>query len=231
MYLDPQNFIDIIVVVAGVLIALFINNFNDERKRKRRIKSILDIVRDNIKQDLQMIKNEYSILEKKFSTIEKIIRYKLKYEELSVDDKLLISTFLFTNPKHIIIRKEGYRLLKDADFNYNIDKNKVISDIISIYQLNITRLERDRDRIVSTAERNAINYVQEEWLHCDWLEYNVEKKEILPLPPSIENFIKKSLSSSHFINDVDYMGNVVSHYWDSLKDYENDLKRVLKLIS
>jgi hypothetical protein len=66
MYLDPQNFIDIIVVVAGVLIALFINNLNDERKRKRRIKSILDIVRDNIKQDLQMIKNEYSILEKKF---------------------------------------------------------------------------------------------------------------------------------------------------------------------
>ena len=66
MYLDPQNFIDIIVVVAGVLIALFINNLNDERKRKRRIKSILDIVRDNIKQDLQMIKNEYSILEKNF---------------------------------------------------------------------------------------------------------------------------------------------------------------------
>ena len=97
-----------------------------------------------------------------------------------------------------------------------------------MYQLNITRLERDRDRIVSTAERNAINYVQEEWLYCDWLEYNVEKKEILPL--SIENFIKKSLSSSHFINDVDYMANVISHYWDSLKDYENDLKRVLKLI-
>ena len=228
MYLDPQNFIDIIVVVAGVLIALFINNLNDERKRKRRIKSILDIVRDNIKQDLQMIKNEYSILEKKFSTIEKIIKSTIKYEELSVDDKFLIINVLFTNPKHIIIRKEGYRLLKDADFNYNIDKNKVISDIISMYQLNITRLERDRDRIVSTAERNAINYVQEEWLSCDWLEYNVEKKEILPL--SIENFIKKSLSSSHFINDVDYMANVISHYWDSLKDYENDLKRVLKLI-
>jgi len=228
MYLDPQNFIDIIVVVAGVLIALFINNLNDERKRKRRIKSILDIVRDNIKQDLQMIKNEYSILEKKIENIVKIIKSTIKYEELSVDDKILISKFLFTNPKHIIIRKEGYRLLKDADFNYNIDKNKVISDIISMYQLNITRLERDRDWIVSTAERNGINYVQEEWLSCDWLEYNVEKKEILPL--SIENFIKKSLSSSHFINDVDYMANVVSHYWDSLKYYENDLKRVLKLI-
>ena len=100
-----------------------------------------------------------------------------------------------------------------------------------MYQLNITRLERERDRIVSTAERNAINYVQEDWLHCDWLEYNVEKKEILPLPPSIENFIKKSLSSSHFINDVDYMASVAfQHYWESLEDYENDLKRVLKLI-
>ena len=229
MYLDPQNFIDIIVVVAGVLIALFINNLNDERKRKRRIKSILGIVRDNIKQDLQMIKNEYSNLEKKLSTIEKIITSTIKFEELSYNDKVLIHNFLFNHPSYIIIRKEGYRLLKDADFNYNIDNNKVVSDIISMYQLNIMRLERDRDLIASIAERNAMNYVQEEWLHCDWLGYTLEEKKI---PPSIENFLKKSLSSSHFINDLDYMAHVAfAIYWNSLELYEKDLKGVLKLIS
>ncbi len=55
---------EILVVVFGVLIAFFITNLKEERRRRKRVKSILDIVRLNLITDLKTIDKGFDKLEK-----------------------------------------------------------------------------------------------------------------------------------------------------------------------
>ena len=115
-----ESILDIMVVVFGVLIALFINNLNDNRKRKKRMTSILDIVKENMLQDIDMINKEIPRLEEKAVQIRRLLDSNIKYEELSFDEKKFFHSFLFAYPQTILIQKEGYRLLRDADLVVSI---------------------------------------------------------------------------------------------------------------
>ena len=47
-----QAIIDFIIVVLGIIFALFLNRINEKRKHKKRIHSIMNIVVNNMNQDL-----------------------------------------------------------------------------------------------------------------------------------------------------------------------------------
>jgi len=222
---DFHYLLDMLVVVFGVLIALFINNLNDKRKTKRRIRSILDIVKENMRQDIDMINKEIPILEKKANLMVRLLHSNIKHEELSLDEKIFLHSFLFAYPETIFIQKEGYRLLRDADFDYDIKKNKVLSEIITMYEGNILSLEREMERVIRTTEVNCINHIQDAWLYINFT--NKEKK----LHPSIENSLKQNINSSIFINEIDYLAKLMfGPFRGSLKRYKNDMERILELI-
>jgi len=221
-------FLEVLVVVLGVLIALFINNINDDRKRKIRISGVLDIIKENMRQDIDVINKEIQKLDKKADFISRLLDHKMKYEELSDEEKMELHNFLFAYPQLSFIKKEGYRLLRDADFDYNIKKDNILSEIIAMYEGNILNIERELDKFISITERNCINHIQDDWMHFNKDKYYQEKK----VDPSIENFLKKNLESSTFINEVDYLAKVVfGPFKGALEKYRNDMERILGLIS
>ena len=139
-----------------------------------------------------------------------------------------LHTFLFAHPQTIFIQKEGYRLLRDADFDYDIKKHKVLSEIITMYEGNILNLEREMERVIRTTESNCINHIQDTWLHWNKDKYYHENE----VHPSIENFLKQNLNSSIFINEIDYLAKLMfGPCRGSLEKYKNDMERILKLIS
>jgi len=224
---DFHYLLDMMVVVFGVLIALFINNLNDNRKKKRRIASILDIVKENMQQDINMINKEIQKLDQKADFISRLLDHKIKYEELLDEEKMQLHRFLFAYPQTIFIKKEGYRLLRDADFDYDIKKDRILSEIIAMYESNILNLERELDRFIRVTEINCFNHIQDDWLYFNTETYHQEKK----VHPSVENFLKQNLESSTFLNDVDYLAKIqFGPFRGALEKYRNDMERILGVI-
>lgn len=221
------HIIDLLIVVIGILIALFINNLNDERKRKKRIKIILEIIKENLTQDLEMINKEILVLEKKSNVISKILKNGNIYDQLSVDEKFMIFNFLFAYPPHISVNKEGYYLLKDADFDYDIKDQRILSDILNMYEKNILNIERELDRSIRTTEMNSLNHIQDNWTHSHLTECYREGK----ISDSIEESLKYNLGSSEFINEIDYTAKLFfGPFWSSLEKYKGDIEKILKVI-
>ena len=212
--------VEILVVVFGVLIAFFITNISEERKRRKRIKQRLEIVKLNFKTDIKTIEIETNLLNEKEKNVIKILDTNINNETLSDNEKILALTFLFNHPS-INIQKEGYYLLKDADFNYDTKSNKIVSEIITMYGFHIANIERQRDRVIRTSEINTINHMQDPWLY-----YNGHTKEG---ESKVLDYLKDIIDSESFINEIDYMASCAfNNYRMALEDYSSVINKILK---
>ena len=68
-----QAIIDFIIVVLGILFALFLNRVNEKRKHKVRIHNIMNIVVVNMNRDLVGIKSILKDIDYKFTLFNKSI--------------------------------------------------------------------------------------------------------------------------------------------------------------
>ena len=211
---------EILVVVFGVLIAFFITNIKEERKRRKRIKQILEIVKLNLRTDIKTIEKEITGLNEKEKNVMKILDPNINNETLSDDEKISALTFLYNHPS-INIQKEGYYLLKDADFNYDTKRNKIVSEIITMYSFHIANIERQRNRVIRTSETNTINHMQDPWLYYN--AYTTEGKE------KMLNYLKDTINSESFINEIDYMAQcALITYGRALEDYTTVIREILE---
>ena len=202
---------EILVVVFGVLIAFFISNFSEERKRRKRIKQILEIVKLNFRTDIEAFEKEITILNEKERIMSQIIDPNINNKTLSDDDKLKALFFLFDHPS-INIQKEGYYLLKDADFNYDAKKNKLVSEIITMYSSHIGDIERERDRVIRTSEMFITKHMQDPWLAAHQSTKEGRQK--------ILSYLESYINSDEFVNELDYMGQCVfGNYKITLEKY------------
>jgi len=213
---------EILVVVFGVLIAFFITNINEESKRRKRIKQILEIVKLNFITDINNIEKEITQINEMEQNITKILDPNINNESLNDDIKISSLVFLYNQPT-IEIQKEGYYLLKDADFNYDTKKNKIVSEIITLYSFHISNIERQRDRVIRIAEKNTFDHMQDPWLSRSF--NTVEGKD------KMLNYLNDSINSDSFINEIDYMAHwIFGNYKRTLEDYKATISKILERI-
>ena len=211
---------EILVVVFGVLIAFTIQNISEERKRRKRIKQILEIVKINFKEDIENIKKELDKLDNKKKSL--IGFTESKVDKKNLDDKIKFEALnLLLNHPTIELQKEGFYLLRDADFNYDTKRNKIVSEIITMYSYNFKEIERQRDRVIRTSEQNTINHMQDPWHYFDQ-GTEAGKKKIL-------NYLDKIIDSDFFINELDYMAQCVfGNYRRALENYLKAINLILE---
>ena len=213
---------EILVVVFGVLIAFFINNISAERNRRKRIKQILEIVKLNFEEDIKNIEIELEKLEHKEKVVVNILDSSVDKRKLSENIKLEILSFLLNHPT-IELQKEGFYLLKDADFNYDIKRNKIVSDIITMYSYHFKEIERQRDRVIRTSEQNCIKHMQDPWRYAD--QFTPEGKQMWL------DYIDNTINSDFFLNEIDYMAQCVfANYRSSLEKYKEKIVSFLKIL-
>jgi len=210
---------EILVVVFGVLIAFFITNIKEERKRRKRIKQILEIVKLNLRTDIKTIEKEITLTKEMEQKITKILDPNINNESLSDDVRLSSLQLLYNHPR-LNIQKEGYYLLKDADFNYDTKKNKIVSEIITMYSFHIVHIERQRDRVIRTSERNTIDHMQDPWLYHTQHTKEGQAK--------ILNYLETSIHSDSFINEIDYMTQCFGNYRRALEDYTTVIREIVE---
>tara|TARA_B110000196_G_scaffold273826_1_gene250450 strand:- start:6 stop:656 length:651 start_codon:yes stop_codon:yes gene_type:complete len=144
-----QAIIDFIIVVLGILFALFLNRVNEKRKHKARIHNIMNIVVINMNQDLAGIKYILKDIDYKSALFNKLQKGILMSEEELKE----CMHFAIDYPTHTI-GKRGYNLLKDARVDFEFKGSNLISKIIQNYDAYISIFKRHDNLEVKQAAEN-----------------------------------------------------------------------------
>ena len=130
-----QIIIDFSVVVFGILFALFLNRLNDKRKKEKKIKNILGIISSNMSTDIKSIDKMINHLEEHEHLVKDVVNGKIKSVKnspLKDSEIKFIQEFIGSFWK-ISMEKRGYYLLKDVNIDYELKDDRLLTEIIDMY--------------------------------------------------------------------------------------------------
>lgn len=207
---------EIILVVIGILIALQINNWNEERKESITERLVLEDLRDNIARNNQLIESTLEIfdqIDKSTHIVKTVFNTKSHYS-----DSL---SFHFSQS----VRHGGFRLRLNAD-GYESFKNTGFG---------IIRNEKLKGEILRLFEVTYANYQTElEWANASyigfygwWDDYffTTEKDFLIPLD------FDQIVSSKAFIGKINETMIIRESLKIAMMDCLNHNTAVLKLIN
>jgi len=133
---------EIVLVVIGILIALQINNWNEQRKENKELREYLYKIANNVKQDLvqvdslkirrdsvraRAIKSSEALIKQDFTNIRDIFRGQIVFYEF-----------------YFIPDKSGFEALKSSPFLGKINNTKVDS-LLSLYYSRVEKIHNDEE--------------------------------------------------------------------------------------
>jgi hypothetical protein len=147
---------EIVLVVVGILIALQINNWNENRKEEKILKEYLHKISDNVTQDIEQInglkirrdtvyaratRSGQALIKRDFSNIKVIFQGRITFVDF-----------------YFIPNNSGFDALKNSPFLGKINNTKVDSLLTLYYSL----VEKTRD--TEESFNNFINYTENQLL-------------------------------------------------------------------
>ncbi|MGK0413278.1 MAG: hypothetical protein ACJA1B_001481 [Polaribacter sp.] len=158
---------EIVLVVIGILIALSISNWNENRKQKETLHSIYQIIKEDITIDIAEINafiNEYdSIRKPAFLTVLNENHSKEEYlkhpEYLTVLDGF----------KDFKINERGFELLKNQSIDGRIDKQNLASKINLFYNQRLIEINIANAELMREFVSNISDYKQLPWFTSYYL--------------------------------------------------------------
>jgi uncharacterized membrane protein YgaE (UPF0421/DUF939 family) len=205
---------EIVLVVIGILIALSINNWNENQKQKKQLDAIYTTVEQNLKTDLKNIKLPIEFFENLDSTLTKILTTTYSKSFL---DSINETNYLECKPcksninmyEPYRIQDNGFELLKKYEDSESINGNEFSQDIIQFYTTKGNALTTFRDLLIKEAYSNLKYYEQFPW----YSDYSINKYN--------------SEAIAYFLNDQNYKNKAANfkifigrNYLKNLKDYE-----------
>ncbi len=172
--LSERNFIkylryafgEFIIVVLGILFALYINNLNEQRKANDRTVEILKEVQNDLGKDILNIDATISYYKQKKSTIDLILNDKLPYKYYKNNPAR--SKYLIMTAHHIKLYDNGYKNLMQNS-NDMPDKYKaIINPLYEIYVYNkyeVDLFDTKMDKI--TDDFNHILMIKFDWYYSE----------------------------------------------------------------
>ncbi len=215
---------EIILVVIGILIALSINNWNENQKQKKQLDVIYTAVEQNLKTDLKNIKVPIEFFEKLDSTITNILTTNYSTSFL---DSINETNYLECIPCKSNInmyesfekQDNGFELLKKYEDNQSTKENEFSQDIIQFYTTQGNGLTTFRDLLIKETYSNLKYYEQFAW-YSDY---------------SLGNYNSEAIA--YFLNDQNYKNRAANfkifigrNYLKRLKDYEASAKDFISQI-
>jgi hypothetical protein len=176
---------EIVLVVIGILIALQINNRNEQSKNKQKYLKILKEVQNDAIKNIENSNIVLADYKKKDSLIELVLNNKLSYEDYASDNSGELRD-LITSTSTIKIQNNGYlKLMQNMDIIAEDDTDfiNLLNDNYIYYKYEIdrsvTRLDVITDRFLDyLAEHKKWFYIYEKELYDlptgDYLEYFLE---------------------------------------------------------
>tara|TARA_B100001250_G_scaffold101810_1_gene85705 strand:- start:3936 stop:4589 length:654 start_codon:yes stop_codon:yes gene_type:complete len=209
--MEQQAIIDFIIVVLGILLALFINKLNEKRNHTKRINNIMTIVIKNMRSDLDTLDTLVGVMKSDDKLYQRYIDSK------DLDDKLLIDCkFLAVSVQSFTPTVRGYNLLQDARVDFDFKHSELITDIVHHYNVWKPSLKRNEFAILNACIKNTEDMTGFSWFDSA-ANHHVNSKEYLDY-----------MRTDQFKQQVVFVQFLKNHYQRHLLDFQ---KRTLDLLN
>lgn len=209
---------EIVLVVIGILIALSINNWNENRKKESQIDAIYTIIHQDLQTDLRIIQSTIQFYEELDAKLLDIMKTKYPTSFLDSINKDNYSNCIPCHGTHHIwepfeIQNTGIQLLKTYDDNESIENHKLSHEIILFYT--------KQKQVLSTIQR----YVSTKAFS------NLESMEKFSWYTDYELNIYNPDAVAYFLNDQGYKNKAASYRHLTTHNYLSSLRNYVKLAS
>lgn len=151
---------EIILVVIGILIALYINNANEKRINKEKITTILKEIQIDLVTDI----TESVSLYERFKRADSIQNIILNDKYSSEDYKSGKTEFLELYYDSHEVQTNGYdNLMRNID-NVSEERNTLLKDLKNLYVVNKSYLDVSNRRMQKTVYDNIDIYYKQKWV-------------------------------------------------------------------
>jgi len=188
---------EIILVVLGILIALQINNVNEDCKSKKQLNTILKTVSYDLATDTLVVNGILAYYDQHKKDSKRIINRELNLENYRECPGCVALTSIY---QPFPIQTKGYELLKNFAAQHTLHKDTLVTDITQVYTLFVKLIEDNNDLIREDALQNLESFKEHSWF--------VDLTQNKPTPEMI----------TYFTQSEDYRKRVAAH---SILAYQN----------
>ena len=209
---------EIILVVIGILIALSINNWNEDRKQQSKIKSIYSVIKSDLKYDIEKFDKIMKHMSMADTIFKKVIERKMTNEDYQ---NCSSCTSILGGYQDVEIEKGGLKLLIDNSDLFESQRDSLfvkISKFYSYYETEITASQKEMHT----------NF------YDTWLYWKKNKSWYADFNKGIKNdeMILYMLNSWSYRNEVSAAYTLqYLVYLNQLKDYKKNAQIVIEDIN
>lgn len=206
---------EIILVVVGILIAVSINNRNEEKQSQKELSNIYLTVKEDLENDIQEIDKVLGYYDKTILKYNRILKDSVTKADYKNDPML---KFLILGYPEISFDTRGFNLLSEYNSSTESSTDTLLLNIIDFYTERLLEIKVDDDLRASDFTEN-IKYWKNNY---DWWADYIYNKES-------DKFIAYALT------DQDYKNRVANAYFLTydvfLPELKTFKKRALSIIN
>jgi hypothetical protein len=207
---------EIVLVVIGILIALQINNWNENRKQKEILNNVYQIIKDDISTDINEINafiKEYELIRK--PAFEAVLNKNPSKEAYNKHPEYLTVLDGF---KDFEINQRGFELLKNQLNNSGVGQQNLASKINLFYNQHLIEINVSYGEMTSAFKYNINVHREQPWF-SSYLLYKETDKAINYM---IDNPLQKNRITIYYL--------VYGIYVNELQKFKTNGEAIIKQI-
>ena len=215
---------EIVLVVIGILIALQINNWNEQRLQLSNLKIVYQQVRIDLIKDTLNLNRIIDLYEEKDIRFEKVLQNqfpKINIDSPTIEEYSIVDGYFcdIANYSPYQLQDKGYELLKENKQINSIKHDTLSSRIMEFYTYYVPILIVDLKNIDEKVNENVAYFEQFSWF-IDWIKHRYNK----------EAYIYFSESEVYKKKVARFQSLTIRNYLRRLKRYKTEAKEQIKAI-
>lgn len=202
---------EIALVMIGILLALYVNNWNENRKLKSVINNTLSTISYDLEADTLSANNIIEFYKKNLEDSNRILN-----NEITPDNYMdCLNCFnLVTVYQPFAIQTKGFEQLKRLTDETNTQKDSLITDITRLYSVYTPIIDKNNDRMETIVMKNFYELEKFPWF-ID-LATNKLSKEVIEYYTTSDDY-KKRVASHRMLTVGNHLGATQKYKEDAIE--------------
>ncbi len=133
---------EVLLVVIGILIAVSINNWNEDRKEKKQLLNIYTVVKQDLTNDIAEIREILAYHNSLEPVFKQIIGDSLSFDDFN---KMGLPSFVIMGYPEISFDQRGFHLLRDFNASNQLSQDSLLISIVEFYTERMLEIQVDDD--------------------------------------------------------------------------------------